>query len=121
MADVLFLLKPGFADAKAGPVPYYCPPCATISGLLSYHPELREKVEVRSIAFPRPRAEVVELLGGPDHPGCPVLVLDDASAVPAGVTVHRHDRQAVPRRPDRHRQLPGRHSRRQCPAPVRRR
>jgi hypothetical protein len=45
-------------------------------------------MEVRSIAFPRPRAEVVELLGGPNHPGCPVLVLDDGSTVPAGVTAH---------------------------------
>ena len=59
-----------------------------VSVLLAYYPHLREKVEVKSIAFPRPRAEVVELLGGPDHPGCPVLVLDDASSVPAGVTVH---------------------------------
>mgnify|MGYP001806903432 CR=1 FL=1 len=88
MADVLFLLAPGFADAKAGPGEFYCAPCATVSGLLAYYPHLREKVEVKSIAFPRPRAEVVELLGGPDHPGCPVLVLDDASHAPDGVTVH---------------------------------
>ncbi len=88
MADVLFLLAPGFADAKAGPGEFYCAPCATVSGLLAYYPHLREKVEVKSIAFPRPRAEVVELLGGPDHPGCPVLVLDDASHAPVGVTVH---------------------------------
>jgi hypothetical protein len=45
-------------------------------------------VEVRSIDFPRPRAEVVELLGGPNHPGCPVLVLDEGSTAPDGVTVH---------------------------------
>lgn len=88
MADVLFLLKPGFADEKAGSGGFYCPPCATVTGLLSYYPELREGLEVKSIAFPRPRSEVVELLGGPDHPGCPVLVLDDASTVPSGVTVH---------------------------------
>lgn len=88
MADVLFLLKPGFADAKAGAGEFYCAPCATVSGLLGYYPQVREKMEVRSIAFPRPRAEVVEVLGGPDHPGCPVLVLDDASTVPEGVKVH---------------------------------
>lgn len=88
MADVLFMLKPGFADAKAGPGEFYCPPCATVRGVLGYFPHLWEAVEVREVDFPRPRAEVVELLGGPDHPGCPVLVLDETSAVPAGVTVH---------------------------------
>ena len=88
MADVLFLLTPGFADANAGTTTYHCPPCATVSGLLGYYPQLREKVEVKEVGFPRPRAEVADLLGGPDHPGCPVLVLDDASPVPDGVTVH---------------------------------
>ena len=87
MADVLFLLKPGFPDAKAGPGEFYCAPCATVSGLLTYYPQLREAVEVRSVTFPRPRAEVAALLGD-NHPGCPVLVLDDASKVPDGVTVH---------------------------------
>lgn len=87
MADVLFLLKPGFADAKAGATTYYCPPCATVSGLLSYYPQVREKLEVKEVGFPRPRAEVAAVLGE-KHPGCPVLVLDDASTVPAGVTVH---------------------------------
>ena len=88
MADVLFLLSPGFADANAGPGGFYCPPCATVSGLLGYYPYLRAAVEVREVDFPRPRAEVVELLGGPDHSGCPVLVLDDTSTVPDGVKVH---------------------------------
>lgn len=88
MADVLFLLQPGFTDPKAGPGEFYCGPCATVSGLLGYYPKLREGLEVKSIAFPRPRPEVVGLLGGPDHPGCPVLVLDEGSTVPAGVTVH---------------------------------
>lgn len=87
MADVLFLLKPGFPDAKAGSGEFYCPPCATVSGLLAYYPHLREKVEVRSVAFPRPRAEVAALLGD-NHPGCPVLVLDEESTLPDGVTIH---------------------------------
>ena len=55
-----------------------------MSGLLAYYPELREKVEVRSVPFPRPRAEVVALLGE-NHPGCPVLVLDEGSSVPDGI------------------------------------
>lgn len=87
MADILFLLKPGFPDAKAGPGEFYCVPCATVSGLLSYAPHLREKLEVKEVAFPRPRAEVAALLGD-NHPGCPVLVLDDATTLPDGIPIH---------------------------------
>lgn len=87
MADVLFLLKPGFADAKAGPGEFYCGPCAAVSGLLGYYPKLREGLVVKEVAFSRPRAEVAAVLGE-NHPGCPVLVLDEGASVPAGVPVH---------------------------------
>ena len=87
MADVLFLLTPGFPDAKAGPGEFYCVPCATVNGFLSYYPQVKEGLTVQVVAFPRPRAEVAALLGE-NHPGCPVLVLDESASVPAGVTVH---------------------------------
>ena len=87
MADVLFLLKPGFPDAKAGPGEFYCGPCATVSGFLTYYPKAKEGLEVKEVAFPRPRAEVATLLGE-NHPGCPVLVLDDSATVPTGIPVH---------------------------------
>jgi len=87
VADVLFVLAPDFADPAAGPGAFYCPGCATVSGLLGYFPQLRATLDVRTVGFSRPRAEVAALLG-PDHPGCPVLVLDAAAPVPEGVPVH---------------------------------
>ncbi|MCU0704212.1 MAG: DUF3088 domain-containing protein [Fimbriiglobus sp.] len=87
MADVLFLLKPTFSDAKAGPGTFYCPPCATVRGFLGYFPQAAAGLEVTEVDFPRPRGPVAAVLGE-QHPGCPVLVLDDASTPPAGITVH---------------------------------
>ncbi len=82
--DQLFLLKPDFTDAAAGPHRYYCPHCASIAGVLGYYPKLRAALQVHDVDFPRPRAAVAALLG-PDHPGCPVLVLEENRVVPAGI------------------------------------
>jgi hypothetical protein len=86
MKDTLFLLRPDFADAGAGEDKYYCPACAEIQGLLTYHPELRDRIEIRIVDYPRPRAPVAALLGDP-HPGCPVLVLADDSETAVGTRV----------------------------------
>jgi hypothetical protein len=86
MKDILFLLRPDFPDTAAGEDVYYCPACAEIQGLLTYHPELRDRIEVREIDYPRPRAEVVALLGDP-HPGCPVLVLADSREAPSEANI----------------------------------
>lgn len=70
----LFLLKPSFPDPRAGPGLYFCPHCATVEGILSLYPAVRERLDVRYVDFPRPRSEVVEILGA-EHQACPVLVL----------------------------------------------
>ena len=72
MKDVLFLLRPGFYDGPSGP--HYCGDSVSVEGLLSFFPALREQVDVRYIDFPRPRNDVVELLGV-DNQSIPVLVL----------------------------------------------
>lgn len=72
--DILFLLKPDFMDNGAGP--YYCPSCATLEGLLSFYSPLRQRLDVRYVDFPRPRAAVVELIGDANQ-GLPALVLGD--------------------------------------------
>jgi hypothetical protein len=77
--DRLFLLKPHFMDGGKGP--YYCPHCAQLVGLLEFYPTLKGQLDVRWLAFPRPRAELVELLGE-EHQSCPVLVLGNAPSVP---------------------------------------
>lgn len=84
--DQLFLLKPGFADPAAGSEMYYCPYCATITGVLSYYPELRSKLHIEEVDFPRPRPAVAALLG-PQYPGCPLVVLSEESADPPGIKV----------------------------------
>lgn len=81
---VLFLLKPGFADDKGGP--WFCPGCAGVEGFLKYAPEVERQIDVRRVDFPRPRKEIVELVGAANQ-GCPVLVLaTDATAPPEAKT-----------------------------------
>lgn len=84
--DILFLLAPNFTDDqrdKDGKL-YYCPDCALIEGVLSYYPDLREKFDIRYIQHPKPRREIVELVGDAFQ-GCPNLILDP-------VNHHRVDR-----------------------------
>ena len=78
--DILFLLKPGFTDsARDGEGKrYYCPDCAFLEGVLGCCPELREKLDIRYIDYPRPRRAIVELVGDA-HQGCPNLVLDPSN------------------------------------------
>ena len=77
--DRLYLLKPQFMDQGKGP--YFCPGCAQMLGLLEFYPELKQELEVRYLDFPRPRPELIDLLGE-ENQSCPVLVLKDAPAGP---------------------------------------
>lgn len=77
--DRLYLLKPHFMDQGRGP--YFCPGCAQMVGLVGFYPALKEQLEVRYLDFPRPRAELVELLGE-ENQSCPLLVLKEAPADP---------------------------------------
>jgi Protein of unknown function (DUF3088) len=76
----LFLLKP-FTDPKSDNVEqlYYCPPCTTLTGLLSYYPELKNEMEVVYVDFPRPRKIIIDLVGE-ENQGCPLLVIDKSDA-----------------------------------------
>lgn len=83
--DLLFLLKHDFPDGPGAP--YYCPECTQINGVLAYYPQLRHALDVRYVDFPRPRAEIVALVGA-DNQSCPVLILaDDSRASVTGVEV----------------------------------
>lgn len=88
MADKLFLFPPSFSDPAAGEGYFYCPFCAAIAGVLTYFPQLRSKIDVHEVDFARPRPAVAALLG-PDHPGCPLLVLDSNSPSPPGIAVQQ--------------------------------
>lgn len=73
--DRMFLLGPDFMDGAQGP--YFCPGCAQLVGLLEFYPALKGALDVRYLGFPRPRGELVELLGE-ENQSCPVLVLRGA-------------------------------------------
>lgn len=73
-SDRLYLLKPQFMDHDKGP--YFCPGCAEMVGLLEFYPELKALLEVRYLDFPRPRPELIELIGE-ENQSCPVLVLKE--------------------------------------------
>ncbi|WP_316899067.1 DUF3088 family protein [Pseudodesulfovibrio indicus] len=83
--DILFTLAAGFTRDLQGPL--YCPECAIMEGLLHYHPELREQLDVRTIDFKRPRPEIVALLGE-THQDCPCLIVAEptkADGLPVSV------------------------------------
>jgi len=78
--DRLFLLKPGFEDPAFPGQRFYCWHCALLEGVLASFPQLDAAIDVERIAWPRPRREVAELIGG-ENQSLPVLVLgDDAEA-----------------------------------------
>jgi hypothetical protein len=73
MKDRLYILKAPFQD---GGFEWYCNDCATLEMALSYNPHWKAKIDVHHVAFPRPRRELIELLGRDDWQGLPMLVMD---------------------------------------------
>ncbi|WP_437395472.1 DUF3088 family protein [Flagellimonas lutimaris] len=71
----LFLLKPNFTDMNMDEdSKFYCPSCAQVLGIITYYPELKEKLDITFIDFKRPRKEIVDLVGE-ENQGCPNLIL----------------------------------------------
>lgn len=73
---ILFLLTPNTHPAHAGG--WYCPDCAIVQGALDYYPQLNDALDIRHVAFPRPRSAIVELVGE-RFQDCPCLLLDPAT------------------------------------------
>jgi len=86
--DQLFLLAAPFQDGvdeSGQPKMYFCRDCAMIEGVLLANPHWRDHVEVKRIAFPRPRAEIVALIGEANQ-SLPCLVLAREKGAPANAT-----------------------------------
>ena len=75
----LFLLEPSFEDAAYPGQRFFCRHGALVEGVLNNFPQVRDQLEIERVAFPRPRAAVIEAVGEGNQ-GLPVLVL------PAGET-----------------------------------
>lgn len=83
MKDILFILPAGFEE---GGTAWYCRECAEVRGVLAYYPGLAEALDIRTVGFPRPRAEMVELLGEANQ-NAPTLIIADPARVTADVPV----------------------------------
>lgn len=77
----LFLLSPDFEDAKFPGQRFFCRHSALVEGVLTSFPRLVDAIDIRRIAFPRPRTDVVELIGEANQ-GLPVLVLPSGETSP---------------------------------------
>jgi Protein of unknown function (DUF3088) len=74
--DLLILLKPEFADPAFSGERFYCEHCVLMEGVLASFPELAERIDVLRVEWPRPRREVVELIGA-ENQSLPVLIFAD--------------------------------------------
>lgn len=74
--DTLFLLRPGFPDAAYPGQVFYCWHCALMEGVLASFPDLAQRLEVVRVDFPRPRADVVAVVGA-ENQSLPLLLLGD--------------------------------------------
>ncbi|WP_213980252.1 DUF3088 family protein [Sphingomonas sp. dw_22] len=75
--DTLFLLDPDWADpAFGGKRRFYCKECMIVEGLLATFPERAANIDVVRIAWPRPRAAVMEAIGEANQ-NLPALVFAD--------------------------------------------
>ncbi|BCH05063.1 hypothetical protein MesoLj131b_70620 (plasmid) [Mesorhizobium sp. 131-2-5] len=90
---LLFLLAPDFEDAKFPGQRFFCRHSALVEGVLTSFPKLVDAIDIRRIAFPRPRTEVVKLVGEANQ-ALPVLILP-TGATSSHASGEANDRQFV--------------------------
>ncbi len=71
--DTIFLVKPGFQDPEFPGKDFYCWHCALIEGILASFPDLAAKLIVKRVDWPRPRTEVIDIVGE-ENQSLPLLV-----------------------------------------------
>lgn len=80
--DTLFIIKAPFEDhALEGT--WFCASCAMMEGALLANPHWAAHIDVRRMPFPRPRHDMIVLIGE-ENQSMPVLVLADGSRAPEG-------------------------------------
>jgi Protein of unknown function (DUF3088) len=83
MRDTLFLIRSPFEDSAHGEgATWYCHDCAALEGALLANAQWLRSIDVRRLGYPRPRHELIALLGE-DNQDMPVLALGDSSTAPA--------------------------------------
>lgn len=86
--DKLIILKPGFTDPAYPGQTFYCWHCALMEGVLASFPDLAARLDVERIAWPRPRREVIALVGE-ENQSLPLLVLAEGETSPHQTGIHR--------------------------------
>ncbi len=79
--DTLFILDTTFEDPALEGA-WFCPNGAMVYGALAANPHWAEHIEIRRIAFPRPRPEVIAAVGE-ENQGLPLLLFADPATAPA--------------------------------------
>ena len=80
--DTLIIIKAPFEDAALQGT-WFCTSCATMEGALFANPHWATHIDVKRLPFPRPRHDVIVLIGE-ENQSLPVLVLADSSTPPEG-------------------------------------
>lgn len=78
MRDTLFLIRAPFEDMGAK---WFCNDCATMEGVLLANPQWGRAIDVRRLPFPKPRHEIIALIGE-ENQSMPVLVIADSERAP---------------------------------------
>ncbi|WP_077067135.1 DUF3088 domain-containing protein [Pseudorhizobium marinum] len=86
--DKLIILKPGFEDPAYPRQKFYCWHCVLVEGLLASFPELASRIDVERVTWPRPRREVIELVGE-ENQSLPLLVLAEGETSPHQTGTHK--------------------------------
>lgn len=84
--DTLFILRAPFEDPALEGT-WFCTSCATMEGVLLANPQWARAIDVRRMPYPRPRHEMIELIGE-ENQSMPALVLADTSTAPEGAKRH---------------------------------
>lgn len=79
--DTLFIIRAPFEDPALDGT-WFCTSCATMEGMLLANPHWAARVDVRRSAYPRPRTEIIEMIGEANQ-SMPVIVLAAGSTPPA--------------------------------------
>jgi hypothetical protein len=110
--DTLILIKPDFLDPAFPDTRFYCWHCALLEGVLVTFPALLTRLNIVRIDWPRPRQEVIQLIGE-ENQSLPVLVFADDASEQSGARYSR-GRQFVAGKDDILQALSSRHN---IPAP----
>jgi hypothetical protein len=87
MKPILFLLKMPFEDGSGQN--WFCTHCALLEGALKVNPQWKDNVDIRRINFPKPREELVQMLGE-DQQWLPVLVLPNKKTIKDPVEITKY-------------------------------